>query len=394
MSPSNSHATLAKTTTVRAQPRPTLVAETGAKAAPMLQIRGLNLTYRTKRGSHHAVRDLDLSVARGEFYTLLGPSGCGKSSTMRCLAGLEWPDTGEILIDGQPVFLAERGIRRTAAERRIGMVFQSYAIWPHMTVFGNVAFPLRQQRPVPSAADIRERVMRALETVQLAAFAERPAPFLSGGQQQRLALARAIVAEPRILLLDEPLSNLDAILREDMRLELRTLVERLGITTIFVTHEQIEALSMSDRIGVMREGRLVQEGRPKDVFDAPATRFVANFIGKANLLPARLRRAPDGGVLAETPVGTLLCSGDQGPTEGEATVAIRPDQIELREATDGQNVVPASLISRSFQGDHSDCMFRTGGIELRVRILGTAVRELRPECGLHLPPEACRILRD
>jgi len=223
----------------------------------MIRIKDLNMTYRSANTEHHAVRGVSLEVKTGQFYTLLGPSGCGKITTLRCVAGLEEPDSGTIEVGDELVYSAANNLWTDPFNRDIGMVFQSYAIWPHMTVFDNVAFPLKQMKSGPSRTQIHDRVMQALSLVQLDELADRPAPFLSGGQQQRLALARALVREPKVLLLDEPLSNLDAKLRDQMRSELRDLVKKLNLTTLFVTHEQIEALTMSDRIGVMNQGVIV-----------------------------------------------------------------------------------------------------------------------------------------
>jgi iron(III) transport system ATP-binding protein len=226
----------------------------------MIEIRNLHVRYQTDEGAVHAVRGVDITVEEGQFYTLLGPSGCGKTTTLRCLAGLETPDEGTISIDGEVVFSATEGSLVPPYKRDIGMVFQSYAIWPHMSVFQNVAFPLQEARPRRGRGEIRDKVKNALALVQLDGLQDRPAPFLSGGQQQRLALARALVNEPKVLLLDEPLSNLDAKLREETRTELRDLVKRLGITTVYVTHDQLEALTMSDLVAVMDQGEIVQTG--------------------------------------------------------------------------------------------------------------------------------------
>ena len=228
------------------------------------------------------MRDFSLSVGRGEFVTLLGPSGCGKTTTLRCVAGLERPDAGEIRIGDEVVASAGRGIYLYPEHRNIGMVFQSYAVWPHMTVFENVAYGLRVRRI--AAAEIRERTTRALELVGLDHLAERYATKLSGGQRQRVALARAIVYEPRVVLFDEPLSNLDAKLREQMRIELVRLQQEVGITSIYVTHDQAEALVMSDRVVVMDKGVIQQIDDPQTIYARPANTFVANFIGVANLM--------------------------------------------------------------------------------------------------------------
>src|SRR5262245_49552347 len=239
-----------------------------------------------------AVNTLSLEAKAGEFLTLLGPSGCGKTTTLRLVAGLERPDQGEIELGGRALSSASDGLFVAPERRGMGMVFQSYAIWPHMTVFENVAFPLQElRRP---RAEIRERVMAILTTVGLGRLHDRPAPMLSGGQQQRVALARALVSNPQVLLLDEPLSNLDARLREEMRFELRDMQARLGITSIFVTHDQAEAMTLSDRIIVMNAGRIEQEGRPEEVYQRPTTRFVMDFLGRANHVPARMARAGGG----------------------------------------------------------------------------------------------------
>jgi len=233
----------------------------------MIRVENLHLRYCSEQGEVHAVRGLNLTVKKGEFYTLLGPSGCGKTTTLRCVAGLETPEKGEIIIGDEPVFSSEGGLNVPTYRRQIGMVFQSYAIWPHLSVFENVAFPLREKKVARS--EIQERVLKALSLVQLSGLEKRPAPFLSGGQQQRLALARALVREPEVLLLDEPLSNLDAKLREETRLEIRGLVKRLGITTLYVTHDQVEALTMSDVVAVMNQGNIVQEGPPTEIYKSP-----------------------------------------------------------------------------------------------------------------------------
>ena len=250
---------------------------------PHIEVHGLELYY----GSVPAVRGVSFNVLPGEQLTLLGPSGCGKSTTLRAIAGLEKPTSGEIRIDGVPMYSSAHQINIPAEKRRLSMVFQSYAIWPHMTVFDNVAYGLRVRRA--GAPEIKEKVGHALSLVQMSEFAGRRASQLSGGQQQRVALARAFVFSPSVLLFDEPLSNLDAKLRADMRIELRDLQHRLGITSVYVTHDLEEALAMSDRIAVMRDGVIEQTGTPDEIYRLPRSAFVADFVGSANLIRGRLR---------------------------------------------------------------------------------------------------------
>src|SRR6202521_2177139 len=296
----------------------------------MLKVQDLRLKYRTDEGEVEAVRGLSLNVERGQFYTLLGPSGCGKTSTLRCIAGLETPTSGAIEIDSTVVFASASRILVPPHRRNIGMVFQSYAIWPHMTVFDNVAFPLVHGVHKQSRKHVEEKVMRALSLVQLDGLAKRPAPMLSGGQQQRVALARAIASEPALLLLDEPLSNLDAKLREDMRHEIKTLVRRLDTTTLYVTHDQLEALSMSDRVALVNDGQIVQEGAPRDVYLRPADAFAANFLGRTNLLEGRVLDVAAGTV--ETRWGILRCGLPRLAESGsEVTVGFGPESVMLSE---------------------------------------------------------------
>ena len=254
-----------------------------AQGKPHIEIEGLELHY----GGVPAVRGVSFNVVHGEQLTLLGPSGCGKTTTLRAIAGLEQPTAGEIRIDGVPVYSSARHINVPAEKRGLSMVFQSYAIWPHMTVFDNVAYGLRVRRA--GAAEIAEKVDHALSMVQMSEYAARRASQLSGGQQQRVALARAFVFSPSVLLFDEPLSNLDAKLRADMRIELRELQHRLGITSVYVTHDLEEALAMSDRIVVMRDGLIEQTGTPDEIYRLPRNAFVADFVGSANLIRGRHR---------------------------------------------------------------------------------------------------------
>src|SRR5262245_31905787 len=283
-------------------------------------------------GTVRAVDAVSLSIPDGRLVTLLGPSGCGKTTTLRMIAGLELNDDGRITIGDRVVSDPAAGLFVPPERREIGMVFQSYAIWPHMTVFANVAYPLEVRRR-PSA-EVRTRVAAALRLMGMEPLAERPATALSGGQQQRVAIARALVFEPRVLLMDEPLSNLDAQLREQMRVEVRALQQRLGITTVYVTHDQEEAMVLSDEIAVMHEGRVLQSATPETIYTRPANRRVAAFVGTPNLLDAKVRevRHEAGSTVArvEGEEWQGWCSGPDDVQVGEAlTVIVRPEAIQL-----------------------------------------------------------------
>ena len=344
----------------------------------MLKLESLTKVYAALPNEYAGgIRDANIDLAAGTFFTLLGPSGCGKTTTLRCIAGLETPDRGRIVVAGQPLFDSEAGISVPLHRRNIGMVFQSYAIWPHMTVFENVSFPMRVSRTQRySAAEIAKAVDAALESVGLKGYAGRSATQLSGGQQQRVALARAIVHRPKLLLLDEPLSNLDASLREDMRTELKRLQRELGVTAIYVTHDQSEALAMSDTIAVIAGGRMMQIGTPRDIYFRPANEFVAGFIGHTNILRGRINGAGvsqgfgsvelDGG-------GSLRCrvDADVGP---DVAVSIRPEDIAVQlgetAGCDGLNVLPGVVTAASFLGNvvhyeikprNADSTFRVEG---------------------------------
>ncbi len=365
----------------------------------MIRITNLKMTYRSAETEHQAVRGVSLDVGQGQFYTLLGPSGCGKTTTLRCVAGLERPDSGQIWIGDELVCDPQAGVWVAPNNRNIGMVFQSYAIWPHMTVFDNVAFPLRYRKPKPSKAEMREKVLNALALVQLAGLEDRPAPFLSGGQQQRLALARALVAEPRVLLLDEPLSNLDAKLREEMRLELRELVKRLNVTTLFVTHEQIEALTMSDTIAVMKDGLIVQEGPPSAIYGEPGGTFVADFIGKSNFLKARI--AVGGGVAegrvaqVETPIGTFACRVSGDARQGDSvTIAVRPENVALTVGANGPsgNAAAGEVDALVYLGNMLDCVVRIGDERIRVQLHPSQALARGDKVTLSFPTEHCLVL--
>ncbi|MCC6305073.1 MAG: ABC transporter ATP-binding protein [Rhodobacteraceae bacterium] len=317
-------------------------------------------------GAVTVVDDVSFTVPSGQVLTLLGPSGCGKTTILRCIAGLEWASAGRIMLGEQAVFDRAADIAVPAEKREIGMVFQSYAIWPHLTVFDNVAFPLRL-RGVPKAK-LRTDVMDALRSVGLEAHHGRYPNQLSGGQQQRAVLARCLVYRPRVLLLDEPLANLDAALREEMRFELREVQQKFGLTSIYVTHDQAEAMALSDTILVLSGGRIVSEGAPREVFSKPRHRFVAAFLGGSNLIPAVIVTSRPGppGVVALGDDGTLRVEGD-GPAGAAVTLAVRPADLSLRPAAAGAGGVPGTVRRATFLGDAIDCVVDMGGREVRVR---------------------------
>ncbi len=326
-----------------------------------------------KGGVVRAVGGVSFAIEQGSMFTLLGPSGCGKTTTLRCIAGLEQPDSGHIAVRGTTFFSSEDRINVQANERGLGMVFQSYAIWPHMNVFQNVAFPLQvaDRKQKMSRTEIREKVERVLSVVQLGELVDRQATDLSGGQQQRLALARALVMEPPLLLLDEPLSNLDAKLREEMRFELKDLQRRLGITAIYVTHDQVEALAMSNTVAVMNAGKIEQVGRPRQIYETPSSLFVADFIGTSNFFPGRVTAEEPGDTfLVETSAGTLYANSSAPYSKGDpVTVAVRPEQVAIEKGTfpARAGVWNGQVTNRAFLGESVDHVVAVGGIEIRCR---------------------------
>ncbi len=337
----------------------------------MLEVRGLAKSFVTDEGAVKAVDDVSFSVAEAQCCALLGPSGCGKTSILRCVAGLERADRGAISIGGRVVSDADRGIFVPVHERPIGMVFQSYAIWPHLDVYANVAYPLDVQRPRLAASEIDRRVMDVLTLVGMQTMARRPATRLSGGQQQRVALARAIVRRPSLLLLDEPLSNLDARLRDAMRRELSTLIREIGITALFVTHDQIEALSLADNVAVMRDGRIVQEGAPADIYDKPRNLFVAQFLGAANVLSGKIEALDGAGaarIVLDAGGHVLTLKTDLAP--GTAVdIVLHPENLRMlaNRLSEVVNVIPGKIRSLAFQGSNVEYDVDMGaGTSLRV----------------------------
>ncbi|HBY93840.1 MAG TPA: polyamine ABC transporter ATP-binding protein [Chloroflexi bacterium] len=317
-------------------------------------------------GGFLAVDDVSFSVADGELLTLLGPSGCGKSTTLRCIAGLERPEGGKILIGGKLMSLAEERVYIPPEHRRLGMVFQSYAVWPHMTCFENVAFPLRLRKL--NRSEIQRRVHHVLEMVQLTGLEDRYPSQLSGGQQQRVAFARSLVYDPQVLLLDEPLSNLDAKLRDQMRAEISSLQKRLNITFIYVTHDQTEALALSNRIAVMNAGRIIQIGTPHEIYLHPMSRFVADFVGATNLIPGEVVSAKPGQVVVRTPSGLVVTVQEANRSSGQVLVAVRPERLRLSREPDtsGPNIWAATIKERTFLGNTNDYAVVIEGLTLRI----------------------------
>jgi iron(III) transport system ATP-binding protein len=349
----------------------------------MISIRGLRKSFHARHGKVDALKKIDLEVNEGEFCVLLGPSGCGKTTTLRCVAGLERPDSGEIEISGKLVNAPERRVYMATEKRDIGMVFQSYAIWPHMNVFQNVAFPLTQGQKRFPKTQIAEKVRNALKRVQLDGLEERPATDLSGGQQQRVAMARAMVTEPKILLMDEPLSNLDARLREQMRVELKKITASIGVTTLYVTHDQAEALSLGDRVCVMNAGEILQIASPHDVYARPKSLFVAQFVGEMNFI----KGAVTGPGQVESPVGKIAVSLPDGVTVGATvTLAIRPEHVTLSVAANGNTAtINGKITSKNYLGDTALLEVEVNGVTLLAKLAGDSDLAVGQQAVLDLP---------
>ena len=341
-----------------------------------------------------AVDGVSFDVPAGEIVVLLGPSGCGKTTTLRCVAGLEHPTGGRISIGGRTVSEPERGVLVSPRERDIGMVFQSYAVWPHMTVRQNVAYPLKHRRN-GSGGNIDAKVKETLDLVGLGEYADRSATLLSGGQMQRVALARSLVYRPQLLLLDEPLSNLDAKLRIRLRDELRRILKATGMTGLYVTHDQAEAVVLGDRIGVMREGKLLQMAPPGEIYNRPADSFVANFTGASNVLLGKvLERKGERATIDLGQAGRIEAWTPQPLSAGDrARVALRAENIRLGERGPA-NSFTGRVVERRYQGMQTVYDVEFGGQKLEVLELGTAARHSDGEVALHLPPDTCWAYRD
>ena len=359
----------------------------------LLNVEGLFTEYPNDRGEIvKAAQDVSFTVEEGRLFTLLGPSGCGKTTTLRSIAGLERPRAGEISVNDRVVFSSSKGVFVSPNRRGFGMVFQSYAIWPHMTVFENAAFPLEVGDKKYSRKQIRANVMRVLTAVQLDELADREATKLSGGQQQRLALARALVMEPALLLLDEPLSNLDAKLRDRMRFELKRLQRELKITTVYVTHDQSEALALSHEIAVMNQGRIQQIGRPRDIYERPSNQFVADFVGNTNFLDGIVLRedGPERYII-RADIGDIAVHTTRPLTVDESVaISIRPEDVELSEMRPaGDNVWEATVEQKVFLGEAIDFRVALGSRSLLSRQHPTLRTPVGGTIFVRVNPEKC-----
>jgi len=351
----------------------------------MIEIKELTKRY----GGVIAVDNVNLDINKGELVTLLGPSGCGKTTTLRCIAGLEVPEEGEIRIDGEIVTSVKNGIFVPPSKRKIGMVFQNYAVWPHMKVFDNIAYGLKLQK-LPKD-EIKRRVKEVLELVGLEGLEDRYPTQLSGGQQQRVALARALVIQPRVLLLDEPLSNLDAKLRERMRFEIRSLVKKTGITAVYVTHDQAEAIVISDRIVIMNKGKIMQIGQPEEVYKNPANTFVADFIGISNFIPGKLVAIINGtrGIV-ETDFGQHVhCLVSTRLKKDDKTfVLVRPENIQIfKDNPPPENSFKVRIKYRVYLGSIIYYWVTLGDTEIRVQAPPEAGYKEGEEVYIHFNPE-------
>jgi len=357
-----------------------------------IRIEGVSKYYYSEGKVIKALDEVTLTIPANQIFTLLGPSGCGKTTLLRCIVGLETPDSGEIRIGNDIVWSKDRKIAVPPEKRGLGMVFQTYAIWPHMNVFDNVAYPL-QIRGVPKDV-IRKSVEKTLRFVRLEGFEKRPATKLSGGQQQRVALARALVAEPKVILFDEPLSNLDAKLREETRKELRAFLGELKITAVYVTHDRIEALALSDSIAVMRAGQIVEVGTPQKIYFDADHKFVADFIGRANLVRATVRAHEGGCTIVDCGLGTVACQHRDLPIGSDVTLCIRPEFIHLARGTGdgGTNVVSGRIESLVFVGEAYETEIRVGNELLLAKIDPDAKLEIGSVVSFTLAPAHCLLV--
>lgn len=353
---------------------------------------GLSKEFRTKGGSVHALRSVELDFAEGKLTVLLGPSGCGKTTLLRCIAGLEEPTGGTIRLGARVLYDRRKHINIPTNRRNVGMVFQSYALWPHLTVARNIAFPLRRQGVAKQ--DVESRVSEALSLVHCEDLGGRYPAELSGGQQQRIALARAVVSKPDVLLFDEPLSNLDAELRVRMRTEIKKLQQQAGTTAIYVTHDQEEALALADQLVVMKDGGVLQRGSAQEIYDRPQSELVARFVGAANIVP--ILGVSEHGVV-QTPLGDVSLGTSGGALSGggrNPVLAIRKEDIRFKPDVAGAdgNTFKAFVRVQEFQGDHRITVFQVNGTELIAKLAKEHVLAPGTECCIELPSDKCLVV--
>ena len=365
----------------------------------MLSVKALFTEYPNERGETvKAAQDVSFEVPEGKLFTLLGPSGCGKTTTLRSIAGLEKPRAGEIAVGGRVVYSSKKGTFIMPNKRNFGMVFQSYAIWPHMNVFQNAAFPLEVGKARMSRQKIEEKVMRVLATVGLDHLADRRSPQLSGGQQQRVAVARALVSDPGVLLMDEPFSNLDAKLREQMRAELKRLQRRLNISILFVTHDQSEALALSHEIAVMNEGRIVQIGSPRDIYERPQNRFVAEFVGSANFLDATVLGREEQADLyrVQTAIGQMVCFAVEPLKPGDRVViSLRPEDVYMSaQRPETANAYEGVVDAKLFLGEFIEFQIKLAGTLLLARVHPSFSPVVGTTVHVGMNPEKCVAIPD
>lgn len=341
------------------------------------------------------VDGISFQVEEGELVSILGPSGCGKSTTLRCIAGLERITEGGIYLSGRAVSASDKGLHVPPAKRNLGMVFQSYALWPNKSVIGNVKFGLEQNPDVDmSDEEMTERSQEYLELVDLGQYAESSPRELSGGEQQRVALARALVYNPEVLLLDEPLSNLDAKLRKEARIWLKDLQEETGVTTLYVTHDQAEASALSDRMIILNSGQVEQTGTPEEVFKRPDNRFVADFLGKENFIQGTIAIEGGDGIVTTETRGELTVDvyRDDIHDGDEVTIAISPEEIEIAEPHDEDNLLEGTITQKLYYGDKTELVVDVGGLELIVVVIETVERGQGDDITLRLPPDKCALV--
>ncbi len=357
-----------------------------------IKIEGLKKHYFSEGKTIKALDDVTMTIPANEIFTLLGPSGCGKTTLLRCIVGLESPDEGKITIGDEVVWSKADNIFVPTEKRGLGMVFQTYAIWPHLSVFDNVAYPL-QVRGTPKA-EIKEQVAQTLKFVQLEGFESRPATRLSGGQQQRVALARALVAKPKVILFDEPLSNLDAKLREETRKELRDFLETLKITAVYVTHDRVEALALSDRIAVMRSGQLIETGTPKKIYFDADTQFVADFIGRSNLIDVKIAEQTSDFTVVESEIGKIYCNKRTFDVGQGVTLCLRPEFIEIVDAPakDDKNVITGTIKEMVFIGDTYEGIISINNTSVLAKIASDTEKKVGDTIHLSLNPSHCLLV--